>query len=87
MFNNIIDIFSKIKKLENKTKKIMKYGYISAFIVLIISATILYTYINYYPSPDLYYIGLEIFKIGLIIGISSFVCGFSVDTIKKELIN
>ena len=87
MYNNIVNIFSKIKSLENKTKKIMKYGFISAFIVLILSATILYTYINYYPSPDLYYIGLQVFKIGLIIGISSFVCGFAIDTIKKELIN
>ena len=84
MFKNIFD---KINKLDNKTKIIMKYGYIFALIVLIISGLILFTYQKFYSSPDLYYIGLQIFKMSLTIGISSFVCGFVIDTIKKELYN
>ena len=75
-----------MKKLDNKTKIIMKYCFISAFIVSIVSSIILYTYQNFYSSPDLYYIGLQVFKISLTIAVSSFVCGFAVDTIKREII-
>ena len=81
------NMFEKIKKLDNKTKIIMKYGFISAFIVSIISCAILLTYQVFYASPDLYYIGLQVFKISLVIANSFFVCGLAVDTIKKELLN
>ena len=84
MLKNMLD---NIKKLDTKTKIIMKYGYISAFIVSVISGFILFTYEAFYHSPNLYYIGLQVFKISLVIAISFFVCGLVVDTIKKELLN
>ena len=80
-------IFDTIKKLDPKTKTIMRFGFISAFTVLVISGFILFTYQAFYASPNLYYIGLQVFKISLVIAISSFVCGLVVDTIKKELLN
>ena len=80
------DLLNQLKKLETKTKTIMKYGFISALLVSIISCIILLTYETVYASPDLYYIGLQVFKISLIIGVSFFVCGFAVDTIKNEFV-
>lgn len=84
MFQDLLD---KIKKLDSKTKTIMKYGFITALVVSIISCMILFTYETIYASPDLYYIGLQMFKTSLIIGISFFICGFAVDTIKKEIVH
>lgn len=80
------NLLNKLKKLDNKTKQIMKYGYLSAFVVSIISCIILLTYQAAYASPDLYYIGLQVFKMSLMICVSFFVCGFAFDKIKSALI-
>ena len=83
MLKNIID---KAKSFESLTKRIMKYGFYFSFFLCIISCTILFTYEHFYGSPDLYYIGLSLFKTSLTFAIEFIICGFAIDTIKKQLI-
>ena len=83
MLKNIIN---KAKKFESLTKKIIKYGFIFSFILSITSSIILFTYINFYSTPELYYIGLSLFKTSLTFAVEFIICGFAIDTIKKQLI-
>ena len=79
-------IKEKIGNLEGLIKKIMKYGFYFSFILCMISASILFTYQRFYAMPDLYYIGLSLFKTSLTFAISFFICGIAVDRIKKQMI-
>jgi len=84
MFQSLFNDFRNKIKLENKTKIIMKYGFLCALIVSILSSIILFTYEAFYASPDLYYIGLQVFRISLIIGFSFLVCGYCIEIIKND---
>jgi hypothetical protein len=61
----------------------MKYGFKVCFAICIISTLILLTYETKSFSSDLYYIGLSLFKLSLILGIEFVICGIVVDYIKK----
>lgn len=80
---NIINSFKNLDKL---TYKIMKHGLKACFGICIFSILILLTYETISFSPDLYYIGLLLFKLSSIFGIEFIVCGIVVDSIKKQLI-
>ena len=79
-------IINNFKSLDKITYKIMKYGLTFCFAVCISSVLILFTYDFAFPSPFMYYIGINLFKLSLIFGIEFIVCGFVVDGIKKQLI-
>ncbi len=79
-------ILYSFKHLDKITFKIMKYGLIFCFAVCMLSTLILFTYDFAFPSPFMYYIGINLFKLSLIFGIEFIVCGFVVDGIKKQLI-
>jgi hypothetical protein len=79
-------IINSFKNLDKLTYSIMKFGLKVCFGICIFSSIILLTYETIYFSPNLYYIGLSLFKLGLIFGIEFVVCGIIVDSIKKNLI-
>ena len=83
MLKKIINNFNHLEKI---AFKIMKYGLTFCFIICILSVLILFTYDFAFPSPFMYYIGINLFKLSLIFGIEFIVCGFVVDGIKKQLI-
>lgn len=83
MIKRIINSF---KNLENITYKIMKKGIQYCFILCIISSIILFTYKTFLSSPNIYYIGLALFKISIYFMAEFIVCGFVVDKIKKQII-
>lgn len=78
-------IREKLKNLESLVKKIMKYGFYFSFFLCFVSSSILFTYETFYAIPDLYYIGLSLFKMSLIFAISFFICALAIDTIKKQI--
>ncbi len=80
------DILNNFKHLDKITFKIMKHGLTFCFLICILSVLILFTYDFAFPSPFMYYIGINLFKLSLIFGIEFIICGFIVDGIKKELI-
>ena len=83
MLKKIINNFNHLDKL---TFKIMKYGLTFCFAICILSISILFTYDFAFPSPFMYYIGINLFKLSLIFGIEFVICGFIVDGIKKQMI-
>ena len=82
MFKYILDTIKGIDKL---TLKIIKYGFSFSLLVCIVSSIVLFTYDVLYKAPDLYYIGLSLFRLGLILYVEFIICGFAMDSIKKQL--
>lgn len=76
MFNN----------LEKTTLSIMKNGVKFCFSISIISSFLLLTYVFILKEPNIFYIGLGLFKLSLFFLIDFIICGFVVDNIKKQLI-
>ena len=66
-------------------KLILKFEKIS-FIISVIGTIILYIYLKFYIDNILFYIGINIFKFGLISGISSFCFGVFFNSVKKGVI-
>ena len=77
------EINNLFKKVNKKILKIMKYGLQFSFFICIVSTIILSTYLLFYQDNFLYLLGLNSFKLGIIIGIEFIVCGLSVDAIKS----
>lgn len=82
-----------IKKFINTTKniekEILKIIFSSlkfSFIICVVACVILLIYILNPISHILYDSGLILFKTGLNFAIISFVCGFAMDIIKKQII-
>ena len=83
---NIINKFiSTLKNLDIKIKKIMNKGLVFSFFLCIISVIVLFTYQFLYKSPDLYYIGISLFKSSLMFGCVFIMCAIGFDTIKNEI--
>lgn len=83
MIKIILDSF---KNLEGITYKIMKKGIHFCFILCIFSVIVLFCYKHIISSPNIYYIGLALFKLSIYFMIDFIVCGFVVDNIKKQII-
>ena len=78
-------IVNKIKQMDQKIKKIIANGSYFSLSICLASAIVLFTYEMFYASPDLYYIGLSIFKMGITFLAAFFACGFAFNEIQKEL--
>ena len=74
------------KNFDAITSKILKNGLKFCLGICAIAMLILLTYIMFFPSPEIYYIGLALLKLGLIFGIEFVICSFVVDGIKKQQI-
>ena len=83
MFKKILENY---KNFENITYKILKNGLKFCLTLCIISSSILLTYNLFIISPSIYYVGITLFKLSLILGIEFIICGFVTDGIKKQLI-
>ena len=64
---------------------ILKFEKIS-FIISLIGILILYIHLNFYIDIIFYEVGINIFKIGLISGISSFCSGIFFNGVQKGII-
>lgn len=73
------------KKVDEKIKKIIKIGlYISACLA-ILSSFIMFTYLTWFKTLAIYYIGLTILKLGVTLATAVIVAGLGTDRIKREL--
>ena len=77
-------IKNKFNSMEEKVKHILKYGIYFSLFVCYIAVFVLLTYQNTH-SPDLFYIGLSTFKLGLFFIVEFIICALAVDTIKKQV--
>ena len=83
MINAIIKYFKNLDKL---TYKIMIRGLYFCFIIGIISALLLFTYNIVKTCPNIYYIGLSLFKLSCSFFVEFIICGLVADSIKKQLV-
>lgn len=82
----IIQLIDKIKNLDKQIMKIMDSGFIFSFMLSIISVISLLIYDFFYSLPNLFYIGINLFKTSLIFASMFLICGIGFDTIKKEML-
>ena len=75
------------KKIEPSILLIMKSGLKFSFWVNIIANLILLTYDFVYTSPQIYYIGISLFRTSLFFMVGFIICGFAFSEIKKEIKN
>lgn len=76
----------KLSEIDIKILKVMNSGFKFCLFIAIISTLILLTYDYVFKSPILYYSGLLLFKSSLFFFVDFIVCGFAVDTIRKEMV-
>ena len=79
-------IITYYKNLDKNTYKILYKGLEFCFLLASFSAFILLSYILFLQAPLVYYIGINLFKLSLVFGVEFIICGFIVDSIKKQLI-
>lgn len=77
-------IINKFNSMEEKTKNVFKYGMLFSLFVCIISLLILLTY-HFFTNPDLYYIGLSVFRLSLFLIVEFVICALAVDTIRQQI--
>ena len=80
MFKKLIENFKGFEKI---TYKIMNYGLKFCFALCLISVFILITYNLNFHSPDIYYIGISLFRLSLVFGAEFIICAFVADELKK----
>ena len=82
----IKQLLKKLNNMDLNIKKITKEGFKFALSVCIISVLVLLVYDYIYSAPNLYYIGLSLFKTGLYFAIEFVICAFAFDTLKGQMI-
>lgn len=74
------------KNIEKDIFKIMISGFKFSLVICVISCIISALYILNPISHILYDSGLILFKTGLTFGVMFFICAFTIDNIKKQMI-
>jgi len=75
-------IINKFNFMEKKIKKILKYGIIFSCTVCLLAVFILVTY-QFNSIPDLFYIGLSTFRLGIFFIVEFIISAIAIDTIKN----
>lgn len=78
-------IFNVFNNMDSKIKKILKYGFRFSFLVSVF-AVVLLLFDNVLNYPDLYYISILVFRLGLFFLVEFIVCAIAVDTIKRQIL-
>lgn len=79
------NIINKIKKMDKKIIKLVDIGLWISFLVSVLGIVLLLIHYKMYISAELYYIGIEIFKIGLIGAVSLIVCSCGLWLVKEQM--
>lgn len=79
-------IIESVKNMEKITLKIMFSGFKFSFIIYIVSAILLLSYIINPISHIIYDSGIILFKTSITFATTFFICAIALDKIKKEII-
>ena len=86
MYMQVIENFkSVLKNLDDKNKRILKYGLSFCFMITIISVIILITYLFFVHIHIIYEIGILIFQISLYYCVFFIASAITVDEINKNV--
>lgn len=81
MINRLID---NIKNMEKPIIKVMLQGFRFSFLICLLSLMILELHITYPFSHIVYDAGLILFRTGIMIAVSFFMCAFATDKLKNS---
>lgn len=81
----IQNIVNKLKRMDKKIIKLIDIGQMIFFLVSVLGVLLLLIHYKMYISAELYQIGIEIFKIGIIGAVSVVVCSCGLWIIKQEM--
>ena len=79
-------LLTNLKEIDKNMIVLINKGIFFSLLVCIASIIILFLYNTYFHIPDLYNVGLLLFKNGLMFAVASLVCGFAIDIIKKQMV-
>lgn len=79
------NIIKKIKKMDKKIIKLIDIGQWIFFLICLLGIAVLFVHYKLYISAELYKIGIQVFKIGIIGVISVIVCSCSLWIVKEEM--
>lgn len=77
-------IIEKLKNMDKKIISIVNIGLKVAFLISLLGIVILGVHYKVYVSAELYYIGIEIFKLGIITAISFIICSCGLWIVKDK---
>ena len=81
----MLNSLKKIKQMDKEILNLINLGQMIFFFVSLLGLLVLLVHYKLYISAELYLIGLQIFKIGIIGAISVIVCGCGLWLIKEEM--
>lgn len=81
------NLFTSFNNIDEKIKKMIKIGLYFSASLSIISSLILFTYLTYIKTLTVYYLGLSILKLAIILATAFIVAGLGTDRIKNEFKN
>ena len=76
---------SNFKNIDSSIKNVCKNGLKFCFALILIATLILTTYLSIH-NPNLFYLGISIFRSSLFFMAFFIICAIAIDTIKKDLI-
>lgn len=79
------NIINKIKNMDKKIIKLVDIGLWISFLVSMMGVVLLLIHYKLYISAELYYIGIEVFKMGLIGAVSLIVCSCGLWLVKEQM--
>lgn len=77
-------IIKKIKKMDKKIVKMINIGQWIFFLISLMGVAILFIHYKLYISAELYYVGIEVFKLGIIGVVSVIACSCTLWLIKEK---
>ena len=78
------NIIKKIKKMDKKIVKMINIGQWIFFLISLMGGAILLIHYKLYISAELYYVGIEVFKLGIIGVVSVIACSCTLWLIKEK---
>ena len=78
------NIIKKIKKMDKKIVKMINIGQWIFFLISLMGVAILLIHYIIYISAELYYVGIEVFKLGIIGVVSVIACSCTLWLIKEK---
>ena len=75
--------YNKLINIDKSISKIMRNGINFSFFICILALITLFVHKNFYISHVLYDASIMLFQAGLLFAIQFFICGITIDTVKK----
>ena len=85
MYMMMLNIVNKLKGMDKKIIKMIDIGQMIFFCISLLGVAILLVHYKLYISAELYQIGIQIFKIGVIGAVSVIVCSCGLWIVKQEM--